>query len=355
MDASVESLKHYCHIHPEKKVKFVCLDPTCSAETTNACILCVKNKHKSCKDEFLLDKRELASKIELQVSNFDFSKMTNDVGEILDKQIYEFNKKLLSKKNEFVSGLEIDASPSNLTPEALKNSKKNLMINYDKERKKIVIKSKFDSNDENLPDSLLNFDKKVEKLFEKVLSDFSKLRFNITGGLNASDWLGHANILITDESSSLKISRKPEDTTFNYFCAICTQPLESSCVYKLTINSIYESDRFLDFGIVDKNKFNSIQSDGFINTFGSGGISFCGYSSTGGLSGAQLTSGHTDISGFKEGDYVYLEYTLGSEIKVYNESLSNNLSYSGLSPNTEYYLFVVVYHPQASATLEKLK
>ena len=45
---------------------------------------------------------------------------------------------------------------------------------------------------------------------------------------------------------------KEEDATTDYFCTIQTVPIPDNCLYKLTIESINEGDRFFDFGIVDQ-------------------------------------------------------------------------------------------------------
>ena len=352
---SATSLKEFCGKHVDKKVKYVCLDPKCKSPEVLACVFCIKNEHKTCADEFIVDRKNLSSKVQIDLSDFDGSKLVNSLNQIMDKQLLSFNKQLLMQKSAFVQGLNLEGHSANLTPESLKHSKKNLKITFNKETQKIEIRSRLDTNSDKFEESIESFNVVLEKLFAKFITDFGKLKFSIkSGNLNAADFVGHANIVISEEGSALKFSRAPGDSSFNYFCTLCTIPMDQPCLYKLTIDTIYESDRYLDWGIVDKGKYDSITSGGFINTFGSGAISFCGYSHTGGLSGPTLTSSSTDSSGYKPGDYTYLEYVPGSSIKFYNESLSNNLSYTGLSPSSEYYMFVVVYHPQASASLERI-
>ena len=50
------------------------------------------------------------------------------------------------------------------------------------------------------------------------------------------------------------------------------------------IENVYEPDRFIDVGIIDKNKFNQVKNT-LVCNFSSGGISYCGYSHSGGLIG----------------------------------------------------------------------
>jgi len=353
--ASVESLKNFCSKHPTKQLKYVCLEPKCNASEVLACMFCIKNNHSACDEKYILDRKELAKKVHIDLSDFDSSKVLDSLNESLDKQMLNFSKQLLVQKTNFVQGLNLDSQAVNLTPESLSHSKKNLKIIYNQETDKVEIRSKFDTKSDKFDESVESFDKNLEKLFTKFLSEFSKIKFSIkSGNLNAADFVGHANILVEEEGSGLKFKRAPGDSTFNYFCTVSTVPIDGPCLFKLTIDTIYESDRYLDLGIIDKGKYDSIKDGGYINTFGSGAISFCGYSYTGGLTGSSLTSSHTDSSGYKPGDYTYMEINPGSSIKFYNESHSNNLSYEGLSAESEYYLFVVVYHPQTSGTLERL-
>ena len=53
---------------------------------------------------------------------------------------------------------------------------------------------------------------------------------------------------------------------------------------------MYEGDRFVDVGIMPKSKFESTKGN-FVNSFNSGGISYCGYSHGGGLTGNYPTTG----------------------------------------------------------------
>ena len=131
-------------------------------------------------------------------------------------------------------------------------------------------------------------------------------------------------------------------------------PIADNCVYKLTIEGICESDRYLDFGIVEHSKYEEIANGGFLNSFSSGGISFCGYSYGGGLSGTSKTSSSSDSNGYSIGENTYMEYVKGEHIKFYNESLSNDLICKTLKNDTEYYLFLVLYHKEAIGLLERL-
>lgn len=114
------------------------------------------------------------------------------------------------------------------------------------------------------------------------------------------------------------------------------------CVFKVNVEAVYESDRFVDVGIMPKSKFESTKGN-FVNSFSSGGISYCGYSYGGGLSGDSPTTSASSTDGLKPGDSFYFSYDPGVEIKYYNDSGTLNMSMT--LTETEYYLFCVVYHP----------
>lgn len=100
--------------------------------------------------------------------------------------------------------------------------------------------------------------------------------------------------------------------------------MTSKSVFKVNVESVYESDRFVDVGIMPKSKFESTKN-GFINSYNSGGISYCGYSICGGISGTYPTTTASSPLGLKPGDHFYVEYDPGVIIKFYNDSGSVNL------------------------------
>lgn len=343
----------FCETHPNKSVQFVCLDPRCS-KPTRACVICIKNDHNKCKDDYILLSREIEDKVDLIKPSTNNKQLVQKLNEILELKFYELNKTLNNKKQVFIQSLKADQDVSGLiAPGVLENVKKNYKVEYDQAGDRILISSKFDVENDVLEQSYKSFEKNVEKKVLNFIKDFEKLKFSVKGKLNADDWIKHKNIEIEDDSNGLLFKRGTEDSSFNYFVALYTIPLDVPCKYKITIQSIYESDRFLDFGIMGKSKFESSQSD-FVNSFGSGGISYCGYSYTGGLNGKALTSSSTDSTGFKPGDHCIMEYTPGETIRFYNEEETLDMSLSMSSNTDTYYLFLVLYHPQASCILENI-
>lgn len=103
-----------------------------------------------------------------------------------------------------------------------------------------------------------------------------------------------------------------------------------------------------------KTKWDSTKN-GFINSFNSGGISYCGYSHGGGLSGEYPTTSASDAQGLKPGSHFYMKYEVGKSIKFYNDEGTLNMTKSMEGVTDEHYLYCVVYHPQTIYTLEKIE
>lgn len=345
-----------CIKHPGKKSESICMDPYCQRETTSACIICIKNDHKKCKSEFILNKQDFKNLIVVTDSNAHSAKYIDSVADAIDDKISAFNQKLEQKQHALIESISLKPGQQKLTLDDICNMKKHLSIKYNKETERIEVGSKIDINEDNFDSSVEKFNGSVKKALDKCLEDFKGLKFTVVGQntLSPDDWKGHANIHLESDGNGLKVSRAPNgDNTFTYFTALWQNPLPDSCSFRLTITGIYEPDRFLDWGIVNKTKFDSITSGDYRNSWASGGISFCGYNYSGGLSGTSRTTGSNDAKGYKIGDSTVMEYVKGQEIKFYSDDLTNNLSMKNL-PNEDHYMYFVVYHPQASGIMEML-
>ena len=149
------------------------------------------------------------------------------------------------------------------------------------------------------------FEKAVEKKFDILIKDFEKLSLTLNNSLLVDDFSHHPSINIKDLSNSIVFERKTNDSAFNYYCCLYKNPLVNLSTFKINVIQVYENDRYIDIGLVNKNKFNQIQQK-YINSFNSGGISFCGYSCSGGLTGVYSTKNSGDAKGLKPGYEYYM-------------------------------------------------
>ncbi len=341
-----------CEEH-NKFVLYYCLDQRCK-KNPSCCVICIKNEHNKCKDEMIIESEVARDTINLIKSDLDPTFITSKLNQIFELKLYEMQKTLMTKKSSFINSFNIQDSPQNiLDKNALPEIKKNFNFDFNEESKKIDITSKFNATEEEINESVTTFEKSLEKKILVFLDEFSKLKFYIKGQMSCEDWIGHQNLEITDVSEGVHFSRKPEDATFNYFCSMYTIPLDTPCTFKVNVESIYETDRFVDVGIMPKSKFDSTKN-GFVNSYNSGGISYCGYSIGGGLSGTHPTTTASSADGLKPGSHFYFHYEPGVEIKYYDDDNKINLKCDMTSKTGEYYLFAVVYHPQTKYYIEKI-
>lgn len=103
-----------------------------------------------------------------------------------------------------------------------------------------------------------------------------------------------------------------------------------------------------------KSKYESTKNT-YVNSFNSGGISYCGYSHSGGLTGSYPTTSSNNANGMKPGAHFYMYYEPEKIIKFYNDEKTINLSLSMEGKTGDYYLFGVVYHPQTKYTITKVE
>ena len=341
-----------CSEH-SKAILYYCMDPRCK-KAPQSCIICIKNDHHKCKDELLVESDEKEEKINLIKSEQDPTMITNQLNQILELKLYEMNKSLMLKKENFISSFNIQDSPKNIfSKDVLDNIKKNFNFDFDEESEKINVSSKFNATEEQITESVGVFEKNLEKKILNFLDEFSKLKFAIKGNLSADDWICHNNIEIEEIPEGLHFQRKPEDTSNNYFTALYTIPLDSPCTFKINVEEVYPSDRYVDFGIMKKSKYETTKSN-FINSFNSGAISYCGYSLSGGITGTSLTTGSSNEDGLKSGSHFYLHYDPGVEVKFYDDDGKIDLKKSMTGDTEEYYLFCVIYHPPTKYYIERI-
>jgi hypothetical protein len=339
---------NFCESHEGQKIVCYCLDPRCKLFPA-CCYLCLKKEHTICKDHFIVSVEEGTKRVNLIKNAQDVNLITKKLNQVFELKLYEMNKNLINKKKSFLQAFEIKDSPENvLDPSILPDVKKNFNFEIDKENTLIKISSKFNATEEQLNDSFSHFEKEVEKKILAFIDDFSKLKFVVRkGGCLADDWMHHENIQIEDVPEGVHFKRKEENTENNYFCSLYTQPLDTSCLFKINIEAVYESDRYVDIGIIPKSRYEDTKSN-FLNSFDSGSISFCGTNKAGGLEGS---SG----DGLKPGSHFYLKYDPGVEVAFYNDDMTINLKKNMSGVTEEYYLFGTCYYPQVAFVIERIE
>ena len=148
--------------------------------------------------------------------------------------------------------------------------------------------------------------------------------------------------------NNITISRKPGNNEKNYFMMVSKAPMDKF-KFKMMITGICTSDRFLDMGLVSETRKNECTN--LINRYGNAGnYCYCGYSQTG-VSGPMLASSSSQASGFDVGIEIFYEFD-GSKFLIYTEDRKADMQVE-LSPGN-YYFYFVLYHPEASCSVEQL-
>ncbi len=62
-------VKDFCPNHKDRDIKYVCFDNRCSNEP-RLCILCLKNTHQNCENQYIFRKNILLDRIEIKEDNF---------------------------------------------------------------------------------------------------------------------------------------------------------------------------------------------------------------------------------------------------------------------------------------------
>ena len=342
-----------CKIHLTKQVEFICFDKKCRKNNEN-CMLCIKNDHVNCKNEFLVPINEIRWRVEVQKNEVDEKEMTKKMNELMELGLFEMAKTIEEKRDALIKSIDNkDIISDVLNPAILLAIKKNYKIEFDPETDKLVLTPKLNLDKRMLENCLEAYERALEKEMAVFVKQYMDLTFELKGSISAQDFISHKNIKIENSGGAVLFTRHSTDSAFNYFTAIYSKPLTSFSRFKLTVKSIYQNDRFLDFGIITESKMTKTKTN-FINSFGSGGISYCGYSYTGGLVGKSLTNSSNDGSGFGPGGEITMEYEPGKSIRFHNDKGSLDMKKTMSHSNENYYLFIVLYHPTSSCTLEQL-
>lgn len=337
-----------CSVHSDRPCRYVCMDISC-CEPALCCILCIKNKHQSCDDKFILERESLDEQIVLKnVSGAEMENFKSDIRKILQEMHAYLTQKYKKYMGESLNYLGSDGlTLAQLSSaETLKALKENCNVKMLKD-KKLEISPKIDPTKESIKNDLRSFKEDLRALVDGFAKDLNEIRFTSADGLNLKDFTWHKNLDPAMKGSSINLKRKDGNNEMNYFMMVSKNPVKKF-KYKVKITGIYSTDRFLDMGLVSETRKNSCAN--LVNSFGSSGNhSFCGYSQSG-MSGKTLST--SSSSGFNVGMEIFLEFN-GKQLTIYTQDKKADLKKD--LPSGKFYLFFVLYHKDASCILTRLK
>lgn len=343
-----------CPAHPGDHAMYVCLDPECPESRSVGCVHCVREAHSNCADDFLIEEREVFSKIETlsaQVSEEEVDEaLHNAVGRCslnFQRKAQKVASLIKQRQAELAS-----TDPSSLIGVA--RLKQNFSVARDPSTNKLVLSLRTFNDESDVEATVRLFRARAAQAF-RALSNLASLCTVRPPALDfsGSDWAGSKEIEVSDEGGRLVFSRQKENSSNNYYGAFYRPKLTQPVKFKLTVLQIHESDRFLDFGIVSKSLIGDKPEDQFMLSFNSGAVSFCGYSMSS-VEGKLPTTSSNSPEGLKKDDVVYLEFKDPGTLLIYNDDRSIDLCGLNLETDADYHLFVVLYYPDTECAIERL-
>ena len=169
-----------------------------------------------------------------------------------------------------------------------------------------------------------------------------------------STWLHNSSVEIKEKNGITLIQQAQNIQLGSYCPTIYSPPLQQKCLFKMTINSIYQRDRYLPFGIIDQKVFDASKKDCVLKAEGII-IHYAGYKSWGNLTGIKPLVSKDDPKGLCPGKEVFLEYVPQKSVRFYDKENTIDLQRSLEGETGEFYLFVVPYTRSNSCTIEKLE
>lgn len=194
-NVSESSNDFFCVAHSNRPFKYICMDLDC-IKHPNCCIICIKNNHKSCESQFILEKSSLKERLEIvnveqtEIESFqeDMKKMYQEIHVYMTQKY----KKYMSNTISYLGNDTLTESQI-MNPEVLLQlkSKFNLKI---KENDKIVVTPKIDLKNKKIEESLRNYKEEIRTLIDQFSKDLEDVQLTVVKEIRLSDFVWHSNI-----------------------------------------------------------------------------------------------------------------------------------------------------------------
>ena len=347
-----------CECHEDREIKFFCLSKMCE-KNPKMCILCLKNEHKKCENDFIVKKKEFLKRIQIEETDIRISSSSKHKIKQIIQECYnrsrEEIKNLIKKKKREINQNNIlkKIDFENLTPEQIRYIKKNKILERDKETGLIFAKNLISLSEQNLDLSL----KCYKKLFESNLNNFygkilkTKIIFEELT-LKPKNFLLHEELTTKMNEEGIIIKREGGSNSTVYCTAIYNKPLKKGLfevkILKRLSNNLY--DCFLNCGFITENKKESIEKSLILPFNGNDIFSYHGYNHTN-LKG-NYSLGKKDFLENKNSVFLEIDESINT-IRVFNENETLDLKKEDI-PDGNYYFFVTMKYNNTSCTLRKI-
>lgn len=202
-----------CLIHPSMELEFVCIDKTCKNSSAFCCFTCIRNEHKQCSDEAIIEHSEFMD-LTIEINNTQElnSNILNKAQSNMSKALSHVQSALLKKKDLLIDFCYLNDQDfiENL-PQIYKIYSEFLFCEYNSKSKEVVMSSHF----KFLSPSEIK--KRILASFEKDVNDYLSKHFN----LNDKSLLTQGPLLKNefnfDPSKLEVISKQAQQTVYEIY------------------------------------------------------------------------------------------------------------------------------------------
>lgn len=329
--------------HEGREVDFLCFDPFCQIRGF-FCLLCIKEIHKKCNSNFLIGSADSYNFVSLIKSSHSTDEFRKRVNAIFDNKIKDVVKTLEKFKDNFLSTIQEVESFNDFTDKRkVEIIKQNYNVEFDTKVNRVTLTPRHFMLEEEFEWRLSAFEKAIHTKIENFKSDFERLEFPFFNSCRIESFKAHPLISMEPFDTGLKLCIKKDKPNTEPTTVLYNYPLTTKALFRVTIDSVSDKDRFFDFGIVNKTLKDNIEKNGFI--FPHAQINHHSYFFSGNGTHRSLANrndkraeGNGFIGRLQKGNEFYIEYEPGIGIRIYNLQGSIDLFGDICGDTADYYL-----------------
>ncbi len=328
-------------------IEYLCVDTICH-QTAQSCMLCIKDLHKDCGDEFIIEEERVAEALDLRLQEHNLQEEKKQLAKSIDSKVADFKEKIdgLLKSFDILIDGNVESIIENAN--ALRFLKKFYRISLNDQTKLFEAKSVLNVEKEESQQIIDHLKKDMSNLHKSFVKSIEDCPLEFSIGFKSKNFMCHKNIVINKKGSGLSFSRVQGTTDFNYFSAIYLSPLKANTKIEITIDGINSGDPYLDVGIMETKKFKTFSKDPVVS-FASETFSYCGTSQSG-------MSGSYGSAKFHSGFVFTMQFNQPAQrLSFETKDQQVKLSKDNLKKGEEYYFYLTLYHPEAACTIKNVK
>lgn len=253
-----------CPKHCEHLLSYCCFDPECPYDSLT-CVLCLKNDHSRCKNDFIVFINDVFRRIQLSEEKPDkrlVHEYEQNVEEIMDLFIQKTMMSLESKKRAIMSevGKMFLQNTILIETESWRNQKKNIIAKYDPDLEKVLITSRGNSQTDKMGVSIEKFEKQTNKVLDTMLNRFSTLRSLSRKPFPSNRWRVHPDLYLDEQTyGSLMIGSLQDDSSEKLKMIVLNYSLQRFII-EIEIKELGSSAKILEVGVLDSDGLVTLDS-----------------------------------------------------------------------------------------------